>query len=73
MNGKLNKQVVDLLSSSGITSAESNEFQRNWSNEKWDKSQKEGNYDRTRSNLNFEIAYGGISRRSIKVEQWAKE
>lgn len=60
MNGKLNKQVVDLQSSSGITSAESNEFQRNWNDEKWNKSQKEGNYDRTRSKLNFEIAYGGI-------------
>lgn len=57
-----NKQVADMQPATGITTAESNEYQRRWKDERWDRAGKEGNYDRTRDHLNFEIAKGGIIR-----------
>lgn len=62
MNSKANKQVADMQATTGITTAESNEFQRRWKDERWDRAGKEGNYDRTRDHLNFEVAKGGIIR-----------
>lgn len=62
MKSKENKQVADMQASTGITTAESNEFQRRWKDERWDRAGKEGNYDRSRDHLNFEIAKGGIVR-----------
>lgn len=62
MSSKVNKQVADMKSSTGITTAESNEFQRNWKDQRWDRAGKEGNYDRTRDHLNFEVSKGGIVR-----------
>lgn len=55
-------QVVDIRSSPGITTNESNEHQRNWQQYQWDKLAHTAgnNIDRTRSHLNFEIAKGGI-------------
>lgn len=53
------KQVADMRPGKGITVAESDEQQRNWSDERWERGQKEGNYDRTRAHLNFEVAKGG--------------
>lgn len=62
MKSKENKQVADMQATTGITTAESNEFQRRWKDERWDRAGKEGNYDRTRDHLNFEIAKGGVVR-----------
>lgn len=62
MKSKANKQVADMQATTGITTAESNEFQRRWKDERWDRAGKEGNYDRTRDHLNFEIAQGGVVR-----------
>lgn len=56
------KQVMDLQrNSEGITTAESNEQQRNWNDDKWNikASDSLSNYDPTRSHLNFEITKGG--------------
>lgn len=46
----------------GITVAESNEHQRNWDKERWDRGAQEGNYDPSRAHLNFEVARGGVIR-----------
>ena len=57
-----NKQVLDILPSTGAyPAAVGDEQSRNWSERQWDyQLQKEGaTYDRTRTHLNFEIAYGG--------------
>lgn len=62
MKSKVNKQVADMQASTGVTTAESNEFQRRWKDERWNRAGKEGNYDRTRDHLNFEVAKGGIIR-----------
>ena len=45
----------------GISKAESNEQQRNWSNNLWVKKAQDGlaNYDPTRAHLNFEVTKGG--------------
>jgi predicted nucleic acid-binding Zn-ribbon protein len=59
---KVSRQVADMQASTGVTTAESNEFQRCWENQRWDRAGKEGNYDRTRDHLNFEIARGGVIR-----------
>jgi len=59
---KVAKQVADMQASTGVTTAESNEFQRRWENQRWDRAGKEGNYDRTRDHLNFEVGKGGIIR-----------
>lgn len=56
------KQVMDLQrNSEGITTAESNEQQRNWNDDKWNFKAADSlsNYDPTRSHLNFEITKGG--------------
>jgi predicted nucleic acid-binding Zn-ribbon protein len=56
------KQVMDMRSETKVTSRmESNEQQRNWSNEHWEKKSNDSlaNYDRTRSHLNFEVVKGG--------------
>ena len=57
--GNTNKQVADMRPGKGITLAESNEHQRNWNDDRWQRGQQEGNYDRTRSHLNFEVTKGG--------------
>lgn len=56
------KQVMDLQrNSEGISTAESNEQQRNWNDDKWNikASDSLSNYDHSRSHLNFEITKGG--------------
>lgn len=58
----IGKQVADMKPSTGITTAESNEYQRRWEDQRWDRASKEGNYDRSRDHLNFEIAKGCIVR-----------
>lgn len=57
------KQVMDLRSNAeGITTLESNEQQRNWTQEHALKKVKDplANYDQTRFHLNFEVVKGGI-------------
>ena len=57
------KQVMDMRSETGgISDNESDEQQRNWSEEKWRWMQADSlsNYDPTRAKLNFEVAKGGI-------------
>ncbi len=54
------KQVMDIHSSTGINANESDEYQRRWSDERWEKAVRDGRYDRTREHLNFEIARGGV-------------
>ena len=53
------KQVLDVQVSKGITTAQSNEHQRNRSERAEEYAMKKGNYDPTRKQLNFEIAPGG--------------
>lgn len=56
------KQVLDIRpSTEGISTLESNEQQRNWTQEHWKDKAKDGlaNYDPTRAHLNFEITKGG--------------
>ncbi|MFG6425596.1 MAG: plasmid recombination protein [Muribaculaceae bacterium] len=54
------RQVLDFHASAGITSNQSNEHQRRWSERSWNVAIKGGNYDRPRERLNFEIAKGGV-------------
>lgn len=57
------KQVMDMRSTtSGVSSQESDEQQRNWTKQHWDKKAKDSlsNYDPTRAKLNFEVVKGGI-------------
>ena len=57
------KQVMDIRpNSEGISQAESNEQQRNWSEDFLRKKSNDplANYDPTRTHLNFEVARGGI-------------
>jgi len=52
---------MDIKTSKGITQS-SNEQLRRWSENGWEQAAKEGNSDRSREHLNFEIARGGIVR-----------
>lgn len=54
------KQVIDCSPSAGITTNQSNEHQRRWSEKNWQRAAKTGNYYITRARLNFEIARGCI-------------
>ena len=57
------KQVMDMRSTtSGISQMESNEQQRNWSDEQWKNKAEDSlaNYDPTRAALNFEVVKGGM-------------
>ena len=51
---------MDMRPGKGITAAQSDEHQRNWSERGWNHATKNGNYDRSREHLNFEIVRGGI-------------
>jgi predicted nucleic acid-binding Zn-ribbon protein len=54
------KQVMDFRPSKGITTAQSNEHQRRWTENGWKSAIDSGNYDRTREHLNFEIRGGKV-------------
>ena len=57
------KQVMDMRSTtSGVSAQESNEQQRNWTKQHWEKKANDSlsNYDPTRAKLNFEVVKGGI-------------
>lgn len=53
------KQVMDIRPSAGITTAQSNEHQRRWTEKGWEHAVSKGNYDPTRERLNFEVVKGG--------------
>lgn len=55
-----NKQMAEVQAGKGFTVAESDENQRNWNDERWKRGAEEGNYDKTRAHLNFEVAKGGV-------------
>ena len=54
------KQVMDFRPSKGISTAQSNEHLRNWTQKGWDNALSKGNYDPTRERLNFEIRGGKV-------------
>lgn len=56
------KQVLDVRVSKGVTTAQSNEHMRRWTEKGWNRAVEIGNYDPTREHLNFEIAPGGKIR-----------
>ena len=53
------KQVMDIRPGKGMTTGQSDEHQRNWTERGWERASKHGNYDRTRERLNFEVIKGG--------------
>ena len=53
------KQMMDMRASKGITTNESNEHRRNWTQQRWDQAIQDGNYDLSRQHLNFEVVKGG--------------
>ena len=57
-NTNMNRQVIDIRTSAGVGDI-SNEILRRWSDKGDDQAVKEGNYDRSRERLNFEIAKVG--------------
>ena len=54
------KQVMDFHPSKGMTTAQSNEHQRRWTEKGWERAVSIGNYDPTREHLNFEIKAGKV-------------
>lgn len=54
------KQVIDFRPSKGFTTAQSNEHLRRWSEKGWQSATVQGNYDRSRERLNFEIRDGKV-------------
>lgn len=71
-----NKQVIDIKASAGMTSDQSNEHQRRWTERGWKDAAKHGNYDPSRARLNFEVAKGGVIRpidTSVSIPRRIKE
>ena len=57
-NTNMNRQVIDIRTSAGVGDV-SNEILRRWSEKGYNMAVKEGNYDRSREHLNFEVVKGG--------------
>ena len=57
--GTTSKQVMDIKTSKGLSQT-SNEELRAWTDKGWEQAMREGNYDRSREHLNFEVQKGGI-------------
>lgn len=57
--GTSSKQVMDIRVTKGLASV-GNEELRDWTEKGWNQAMREGNYDRSREHLNFEIHPGGI-------------
>lgn len=55
-----NKQVMDARPGKGMTTGQSNEHLRKWTEKGWEHALSVGNYDRTREHLNFEIKAGKV-------------
>ncbi|MCC8036908.1 MAG: plasmid recombination protein [Bacteroidales bacterium] len=54
------KQMLDIGHSGGVSGGMSDEIQRKWKEKGWLEALKNGNYDRSRVHLNFEIVDGKI-------------
>ena len=63
-NTNMNRQVIDIRTSAGVGDI-SNEILRRWSEKGYNMAVKEGNYDRSREHLNFEVVKGGRTRTSV--------
>ena len=57
--GTSSKQVMDIKVTKGLASV-GNEELRDWTEKGWNQAMREGNYDRSREHLNFEIRPGGM-------------
>lgn len=57
--GTSSKQVIDIKVTKGLASV-GNEELRDWTEKGWNHAMREGNYDRSREHLNFEICPGGM-------------
>ena len=57
-NDSINRQVIDIKASAGVGDI-SNEVLRRWTDKGYEMAVKEGNYDRSREHLNFEVVKGG--------------
>ena len=57
--GTSSKQVMDIKVTKGLASV-GNEELRDWTEKGWNQAMREGNYDRSREHLNFEIGPGGM-------------
>ena len=57
-NDSINRQVIDIKAIAGVGDI-SNEVLRRWTDKGYEMAVKEGNYDRSREHLNFEIMKGG--------------
>ena len=57
-NTNMNRQVINIRGTAGVGDI-SNEVLRRWSDKGYDMAVKEGNYDRSREHLNFEVVKGG--------------
>ena len=55
--GTSSKQVMDIKVTKGLASV-GNEELRDWTEKGWNQAMREGNYDRSREHLNFEIRPG---------------
>ncbi len=55
----IQKQVVHFQAKKGFTTAQSNEHQRRWTEKGWENANANGRIDRTRTELNFEVVWGG--------------
>ena len=53
------KQVLHFQAKCGFTTAQSNEHQRRWTENGWERANENGRIDRSRTRLNFEIVKGG--------------
>ena len=54
------KQVMDFRPSKGITTAQSNEHQRRWTEKGWGSAESTGNYDRSRERRVFKIGFKNL-------------
>lgn len=74
----MGKVVMDIRPSTGVSSGESMEEQRKWSEKKWDQKEKDStaNYDRSRTHLNFEVGKGGVIKEvddSVSIDDRMKQ
>lgn len=53
-------QMMDMKAGKGFSAGQSNEHLRNWCDHAWNENRRVGNYDCTRTSLNFEVQHGRI-------------
>lgn len=72
------KQMMDLRAVKSISAVESDEHQRNWSDDLFERKAKnpDHNYDRSRVGLNFQIGRGGVIEpvdKSRRIDDWISD